>query len=65
MVTNQQLYLAIGVPMLFNVVLLGIGMAHFNIRIDDLKAHLDMKFDQLRSTICGTCGGPNFRVEGR
>jgi hypothetical protein len=64
-VTNQQLYLAIGVPMLFNAMLLGILAAHFNTRIDDLKAHLNTKFDQLRSTICGTCGGPNFRVEGR
>ncbi len=48
MVTNQQLYLAIGVPILFNAVLLGIVMAHFNTRIDDLKAHFNTRFDDMR-----------------
>jgi hypothetical protein len=36
-VTNAQLYLAIGVPMLFNAVLLGIVMAHLNTRFDDMR----------------------------
>lgn len=44
MVTNQQLYLAIGVPMLFNVVLIGMVVAHFNRRFDDLNT----RFDDLR-----------------
>lgn len=48
MVTNQQLYLAIGVPMLFNVVLIGLVVAHFNTRFDDLKSHLDVRLDDLR-----------------
>lgn len=37
MVSNQQLYLAIGVPMLFNVALVGLVVAHFNTRLDDLR----------------------------
>lgn len=48
MVTNQQLYLAIGVPMLFNVVLLGIVVAHFNTRFDDLIGHFNGRLDDLR-----------------
>lgn len=48
MVTNQQLYLAIGVPMLFNVVLIGLVVAHFNTRFDDLKSHLNTRIDDLR-----------------
>jgi hypothetical protein len=47
-VTNQQLYLAIGVPMLFNVVLIGMVVAHFNARFDDLTAHFNTRLDDLR-----------------
>ncbi len=37
MVTNQQLYLAIGVPVLFNIALVGLVVARFNTRLDDLR----------------------------
>jgi hypothetical protein len=33
-VTNQQLYLAIGVPMLFNAAMLGLFAIHANARFD-------------------------------
>ena len=48
MVTNQQLYLAIGVPMLFNVILTGMVVAHFNSRFDDFKSHFDVRLGDLR-----------------
>jgi hypothetical protein len=48
MVTNQQLYLAIGAPMLFNVVLIGIVAARFNARLGDISAHFSTRLDDLR-----------------
>lgn len=35
--TNQQLYLAIGIPILFNALGFTLMMLHFNKRMDDLK----------------------------
>jgi nitrogen fixation-related uncharacterized protein len=35
--TNEQLYLSIGVPMLFNAVLIGLLWSHMNTRFDDAK----------------------------
>lgn len=37
MVTNQQLYLAIGIPMLFNATLIGLFAVHMNTRFDDMR----------------------------
>ena len=55
MVTNQQLYLAIGVPLLFNTVLLGIVITLLNAKIDAkfeaVHARLDAidkRFDDMR-----------------
>lgn len=42
--TNQQLYLAIGIPMLFNATLIGIVVALFNARFDAI----DKRFDDMR-----------------
>ena len=47
MVTNEQLYLAIGVPMLFNAAMLGLVVAfaaHVNTRFDAI----DRRFDDMR-----------------
>jgi len=41
MVTNQQLYLAIGVPILFNAALLGLVVGYFNTRFADLRSHFN------------------------
>jgi hypothetical protein len=41
LVTNQQLYLAIGVPLLFNAVLVGILVAYINAKIDSVNTRLD------------------------
>ena len=44
MVTNQQLYLAIGIPMLFNATLIGIVVALMNTKF----AAVDKCFDDMR-----------------
>ncbi|MSV34871.1 MAG: hypothetical protein EXQ47_04645 [Bryobacterales bacterium] len=44
MVTNQQLYLAIGIPMLFNASLVGIVVIFMNTKF----AAIDKRFDDMR-----------------
>jgi hypothetical protein len=53
--TNEQLYLAIGIPMLFNAGLIGILLAYINQRFTEtdrrmtsLEQRLDKRFDDLR-----------------
>jgi hypothetical protein len=50
-VTNEQLYLAIGIPMLFNAALIGLVVALFNARftgIDKRFDAVDKRFDDMR-----------------
>lgn len=47
MVTNQQLYLAIGIPMLFNASLLGIVVALLNGKFDAKFDGLNARFDAI------------------
>jgi len=50
-VTNEQLYLAIGIPMLFNATLIGLVVALFNARftgIDKRFDAVDQRFDDMR-----------------
>ena len=44
MVTNEQLYLAVGIPMLFNATLTGLLVALFNSRF----TAMDKRFDDMR-----------------
>ncbi len=44
MVTNEQLYLAIGVPMLFNAAMLSLFAAHVTTRFNSI----DRRFDDMR-----------------
>jgi hypothetical protein len=49
--TNVQLYLAIGVPMLFNAVLVGILIAYVNAKCDGVNekfAGINQRFDDMR-----------------
>jgi hypothetical protein len=46
--TNAQLYLAVGVPMLFNALLIGILLAHMNSRFDGMQRGFDQRFDDMR-----------------
>ena len=43
--TNQQLYLAIGVPMLFNAILIGLLVGYINAKFDAVNNKFDAKFD--------------------
>ena len=51
--TNLQLYLVMGVPMLFNAVLIGLLMAYINAKIDGLDGKINQGFE-----------GINQRFEG-
>jgi hypothetical protein len=46
-VTNQQLYLAIGVPLFFNTALLGIVVALLNAKIDAKFTAVNARFDAI------------------
>jgi hypothetical protein len=47
-VTNEQLYILVGVPMLFNATLIGFVIAYINARIGKLESRfdgVDQRFD--------------------
>jgi hypothetical protein len=50
-VTNQQLYLSIGIPLLFNATLIGVLIAYVNAKFQALDARfaaIDRRFDDMR-----------------
>ena len=51
MVTNQQLYLSIGIPLLFNASLVGLLLAYMNAKFDAIDRRFsatDKRFDDMR-----------------
>ena len=49
--TNSQLYLAIGIPMLFNAVLIGLLIAYVNGKFEGVKQQFEsvnQRFDDMR-----------------
>ncbi|MBV9769262.1 MAG: hypothetical protein JOZ32_06805 [Bryobacterales bacterium] len=49
--TNEQLYIAIGIPLLFNATLIGLVVALFNAKIGKLESRfdaVDKRFDDMR-----------------
>ena len=51
MVTNEQLYILVGVPMLFNATLIGFVIAYINARFGKVDARfdgIDKRFDDTR-----------------
>ncbi len=49
--TNEQLYLAIGVPMLFNAAMMGLLIAYINAKfriVDQRFEMVDKRFDDMR-----------------
>jgi hypothetical protein len=51
LVTNEQLYIAVGIPMLFNIALLGLVIAYTNARIGKVESKvdaMDRRFDDMR-----------------
>ena len=52
LVTNQQLYLAIGIPMLFNASLIGLVMAFVNAKfssVDSRFSSIDSRFSSIEA----------------
>jgi Mor family transcriptional regulator len=50
-VTNEQLYIAVGIPMLFNATLIGLVVALFNAKFSRFEARfdaIDKRFDDMR-----------------
>ncbi len=50
-VTNVQLYLAIGIPMLFNAALLGVLIMYINARFDGQNESINRRFDGQNESI--------------
>ena len=58
MVTNEQLYLAVGIPLLFNATLIGVLIAYVNAKFQAFESRfdaietrfnaIDRRFDDLR-----------------
>ena len=49
--TNQQLYLAIGIPLLFNAGMIGLLLAYMNVRFEAVERRfdrVDQRFDDMR-----------------
>ena len=46
--TNQQLYLAIGLPILYNTVLIGIVYSALSRQIQQLETSLNKRMDELK-----------------
>ena len=50
MVTNEQLYIAVGIPMLFNATLIGFVIAYINARFGKVESKfegIDKRFDAI------------------
>jgi hypothetical protein len=64
--TNEQLYLAIGIPMAFNAVLVGILIAYMNAKIDGCNARIDgcnSRIDGLRAEMTNGFAAVNQRFD--
>ncbi len=51
MVTNQQLYIAVGIPLLFNATLIGVLIAYVNAKFQGMEGRcdaIDRRFDDMR-----------------
>ena len=49
MVTNEQIYILVGIPMLFNATLIGLVIAMFNAKIGKLESKMDARFDGINT----------------
>ena len=47
MVTNEQLYIAVGIPLLFNATLVGVLIAYVNAKFQGMEAKLEVRFDAI------------------
>jgi hypothetical protein len=58
--TDQQVHISIGAPMLFNAVLIGLLIAYINAKIDGLESRVNQRFDDMRDLWRAEL----YRVEG-
>jgi hypothetical protein len=49
LVTNEQLYIVIGIPMLFNATLIGLVIAYINAKVGRVESKFDGAFDSVNS----------------
>jgi hypothetical protein len=48
-VTNEQLYILVGIPMLFNATLIGLVIAMVNAKIGRVESKMDARFDAVNT----------------
>jgi hypothetical protein len=48
-VTNEQLYILVGIPMLFNATLIGLVIAYINAKIGKVESKMDARFDAVNA----------------
>jgi hypothetical protein len=48
-VTNEQLYIVIGIPMLFNATSIGLVIAMVNAKIGKVESKMDARFDAVNT----------------
>jgi hypothetical protein len=46
-VTNEQLYIAVGIPLLFNATLIGVLIAYVNVKFQGMEAKFEVRFDAI------------------
>lgn len=51
MVTNEQLYLAIGIPLLFNATLIGVVLAYVNAKFEAMGQKFEAKFQSIEGRL--------------
>jgi hypothetical protein len=49
LVTNEQLYILVGIPMLFNATLIGLVIAYINAKIGKVESKMDARFDAVNT----------------
>jgi hypothetical protein len=48
-VTNEQLYIVVGIPMLFNATLIGLVIAYINAKAGQVESRMDARFDAVNT----------------
>ena len=51
MVTNEQLYILVGIPLLFNATLVGLVIAYINAKIGKVESKMDTRFDAVNTRL--------------
>ncbi len=52
-VTNEQVYILVGIPMLFNATLIGLVIAYLNAKIGKVESRMDARFDAVNTRLDG------------